>query len=265
MTIRVELDEDYHVHSTFSDGASTLAQNVRVARDRQLRTLCLADHVRSDTAWVPDFVAAVSVYRSLSLPRVLAGLEAKILDSSGRLDVPPGVGCLDAADGIDLLLIADHRFPADRGPVHPAEMRAAIGSGDVTAQEAIECLVEATVHALASAQHALVAHLFSLLPKIGLNEDQVPPLLLSHLAKRTARAGALVEVNEKWRCPSARTVDALARADVRLVAGSDSHHCADIAGYDSVIQTVRAASGTLCAAPSTAQAAPRSAGTPQGA
>ena len=33
MTIRVALDEDYHVHSTFSDGASTLAQNVRVARE----------------------------------------------------------------------------------------------------------------------------------------------------------------------------------------------------------------------------------------
>ncbi|HUK69159.1 MAG TPA: PHP domain-containing protein [Streptosporangiaceae bacterium] len=240
MTIRVALDEDYHVHSTFSDGASTLAQNVRVARERRLRTLCLADHVRRDTLWVPDFVAAVSAYRSLSQPRVLAGLEAKILDSSGRLDIPPGLGCVDAVAGIDIVLIADHRFPGDHGPVHPAEMRAAIDGHDVTAQEAIECLVEATVYALAAAPHALVAHLFSLLPKIGLDEDQVPPLLLDHLAKRIARADALVEVNEKWRCPSARTVAALARADVRLVAGSDSHHCEHIAGYDSVIQTVRA-------------------------
>jgi len=52
----IAFDEDFHVHSTFSDGASTLAENVRVARERRLRTLCLVDHVRADTAWLPDFV-----------------------------------------------------------------------------------------------------------------------------------------------------------------------------------------------------------------
>jgi PHP domain len=59
----VALDQDFHVHSTFSDGASTLAENVAAARDRELRTLCLVDHVRRDTAWVPEFVAAVGQYR----------------------------------------------------------------------------------------------------------------------------------------------------------------------------------------------------------
>ena len=54
-------DEDFHVHSTFSDDAvSTLAENVRAARERGLRTLCLVDHVRRDTAWVPEFTAAVA-------------------------------------------------------------------------------------------------------------------------------------------------------------------------------------------------------------
>ncbi len=265
MRVRVALDEDYHVHSTFSDGASTLAQNVRVARGRGLRTLCLADHVRRDTAWVPDFVAAVSAYRSLSSPRIMAGLEAKILDSSGRLDVPPGLDGGGAIDGIDLVLIADHRFPADHGPVHPAQMRAAISSGAVAAEEAIECLVEATVNALAAAQRTLVAHLFSVLPKIGLAEEQVPLTLLNHLAKRAARAGALVEVNEKWRCPSARTVAALAGADVRLVAGSDSHHCGDVGVYESVVTTVAAAAQAARPPPSAAGAMPPAAGSPRGA
>jgi putative hydrolase len=53
------LSEDYHVHSTFSDGVSTVAENVQAARQRGLRTLCLVDHVRRDSAWVPDFVTAV--------------------------------------------------------------------------------------------------------------------------------------------------------------------------------------------------------------
>jgi len=109
------------VHSTFSDGASSLEENVRTAQERGLRTLCLVDHVRRDTAWLPSFTAAVDRYRDQPGLRVLAGVEAKILDTSGRLDLPP------ALDGIDLVLIADHQFPADNGPVHPAHVRAAIG------------------------------------------------------------------------------------------------------------------------------------------
>jgi putative hydrolase len=234
-SFRVALDEDFHVHSTFSDGASTLAENVQAARERGLRTLCLTDHVRRDTTWVPDFAAAVRPYRRQPGLRVLAGVEAKILDGSGRLDIPPD---LARCGEIDLVLIADHQFPADDGPVHPDQIRAAISSGRMTAAEAIERLCQATAGALRPG--TLLAHLFSLLPKIGLDEAMVTAPLLAELAGQTARTGALVEVNEKWSCPSARTVTALAEAGVSLVAGSDSHHRRDIGVYHSVRRTVSA-------------------------
>jgi putative hydrolase len=230
----MNLDEDFHVHSTFSDGASTLADNVRAARERGLRTLCLVDHVRRDTTWVPEFTAAVAGYRGRPGLRVLSGVEAKILDTGGRLDAPP------VLDGIDLVLIADHQFPADNGPVHPAEVRAAIDYGGMQAAEAIERLCQATANALGSCARPLLAHLFSLLPKIGLDEATVPEPLLADLAKRAAHAGALVEVNEKWSCPSPRVAAAMAAAGVTLVAGSDSHHCRDIGVYDSVRRTAGA-------------------------
>ena len=65
--------------------------------------------------------------------------------------------------------------------------------------------------------------------------------LLADLAKRVAHAGALAEVNEKWSCPSPRTVAALARAGVTLVAGSDSHHCRDIGVYDRWVRPTASA------------------------
>jgi putative hydrolase len=236
MTRRPALDEDYHVHSVFSDGQSTLAENVAAARARGLRTLCLADHVRRDTAWVPDFTAAVAQYRGLDGMTVLAGVEAKILDTSGQLDLPPGLG---TAGGIDLVLIADHQFPGEYGPVHPAEAAAAIERGDLAPADAIEMLCTATARAasaLSGGRRALVAHLFSVLPKIGLTEELVPRHLLAHLAGRVARAGAMVEVNEKWSCPSGRCLSVLATAGVRLVASSDSHHCAGVGAYTYVRQ-----------------------------
>lgn len=231
-------DEDFHVHSTFSDGVSTLAENVAAAQERGLRTVCLADHVRAGTEWVPEFVTAVSPYRSIPGLRVMAGVEAKILDAAGRLDLPP---CLGRVDGIDLVLIADHQFPADHGAVHPDAMRAAIEDGQVTAAEAIECLAKAMTRALGSAEHSLLAHPFSLLPKMGLGEEQIPGSLLADVAKAAVRAGALVEINEKWHCPAPRTVVALVSAGVHLVAGSDSHDCQNVGVYSTVRETMRAA------------------------
>ena len=67
--------------------------------------------------------------------------------------------------------------------------------------------------------------------------------LLADLAKQAAHAGALAEVNEKWSCPSPRTVAALARAGVRLVAGSDSHHCRDIGVYERWVRPTASAVG----------------------
>jgi putative hydrolase len=81
----IAFDEDFHVHSTFSDGASTLAENVRVARERRLRTLCLVDHVRADTAWLPDFVRAVAPYRAADGSRAGTGRRP----AGGRQRQPP--------------------------------------------------------------------------------------------------------------------------------------------------------------------------------
>jgi putative hydrolase len=175
-------------------------------------------------------------------------VEAKILDAAGRLDLPARL------DGVDMVLIADHQFPGDDGPVHPREVRAAIDRGELAAAEAIDRLCTATTLAVrATDRGRVLAHLFSLLPKIGLDEGMIPERLLAQLATLIARSGALVEVNEKWSCPSARTVTALTRAGVTVVAGSDAHHCRDIGVYRSVRQ-VAAAVSVPAARPAPSQA-----------
>jgi putative hydrolase len=234
MTSGVAFDEDHHVHSTFSgDAVSTLAQNIDTARRRGLRALCLADHVRQDSTWVPQFLAAVGALRPVPGLEVLAGVEAKMLDRTGRLDLPGGTG------GADVVLIADHQFPGDLGPVHPGQMRESIAAGVVTAREAVDCLIDATAAALAMSARQpgprpQLAHLFSILPKMGLDEAIVPDPALGRLAQQARAAGARLELNEKWACPSARVVRAFAEAGVGLVASTDSHDCRDVGSYLSV-------------------------------
>jgi putative hydrolase len=228
MTAGVRMDQDYHVHSAFSDDAvSTVAENVAAARRRGLRTLCVADHVRRSTVWVPEFLAAVNARPRPGL-EVLAGLEATILDRAGTLDLPDGI------DGADIVLIADHQFPGEHGPVPPEEMRDAIARGEATEQDVIEGLIEATAGALKGAARPQLAHLFSILPKMGLAEPAVPDQAIAHLARSARAAGAQLEVNEKWACPSARTVRVFAQAGVTLVASTGSHDCRDVGVYASV-------------------------------
>lgn len=225
----MRLDEDFHVHSTFSDDAvSTVGENVMAARERGLHAICLVDHVRRGTAWVPEFLAAVHALRPVPGLEVLAGVEAKILDRAGTLDLPEGI------EGIDVVLIADHQFPSEHGPVHPQYMREALASGDVTEAAVADGLIEATANAVQMTERPQLAHLFSILAKMGMDESAIGDQAIGHLARQARLAGARLEVNEKWACPSARTVRAFAVVGVPLVASTDSHDCRDIGVYTSV-------------------------------
>jgi len=222
-------DEDYHVHSTFSDDAvSTPAANVAAAADAGLSTLCLVDHVRADTTWVPELVVTARDLAARAPLTVLVGVEAKILDADGTLDLPAD------ADSVDHVLVADHQFPGESGPVGPSSVAAMLARGDLRADDVVAQLVEAMVAAMHRVERPVLAHPFSLLPKIGLGEEDVNDTLAYHLAAGARSAGALVEVNEKWDCPGPRLVGLLAGRGVCLVAGSDSHHCDSVGRYRRV-------------------------------
>lgn len=232
----VDLAEDWHVHSTFSDGANTIQENIAQARDVGLRRLVLVDHVRRDTAWVDEFAAAVAAARPGAEGLELAcGVEAKLLDTSGALDLPARI-----PDGVRIFA-ADHQVPTPAGPGHPREIRAALEAGELSAPEVIGWIVASTQAAVTDTPGIVVAHLFSILPKLGLDEAAVPDVDLARLAGAAARSGAIVEISERWKCPGPRALTAMRVAGVRVVASTDSHRRESIGSYVYVRQAVRAA------------------------
>lgn len=224
-----ELRGDYHVHSQFSDDAvSTIEENVAAAVAAGLTELRLIDHVRVSTAWVPEFLAAVAAQPVPEGLTILTGVETKILNIAGDLDVPPDLA------GIDCVVIADHQFPGPDGPWSPETTRQALADG-LSPSEAIGMLIAALNAAMDRNPGSQLAHCFSILPKLGLSEDDISEEQLESWASTAARTGTLVEVNEKWACPSPRSLRAALGAGVRLVGSTDSHVATDVGRYDAVI------------------------------
>lgn len=219
---------DHHVHSTFSDDAvSTLAENVAAAAAVGLETLRLVDHVRRSTTWVPEYLAAVRALRVPDGLTVLTGVEAKILDASGDLDIP------ELPTGIDRILIADHQFPGTDGPLGPSAVRERIDAG-WTADDALDQLVTALIASMRRHPGNQLAHCFSILPKIGLSEHDLGAQRVQAWAKAAAETDTLVEVNEKWGCPGAPLLEALGAAGAQIVASTDSHVASDVGRYSRV-------------------------------
>ena len=228
-------DEDHHVHSTFSaDGSSTPAENLAAADRAGLRVIRMVDHVRATTTFVPEFLAAVRALPRIEGLTVLTGVEAKIVDVDGSVDAPPELlASVGEPGGPDRILLADHQVPGPDGPWSPRATLERIVDGLAPA-DVIEMLVTATIRAIQNVGPAQLAHPFSVLPKIGLTEGDVPDQLLDALGDVTIATGTLVEVNEKWQCPGSRVADRWRAAGVLLVASTDAHTSADVGAYEWV-------------------------------
>jgi putative hydrolase len=217
---------DRHVHSRFSDGEGTLAENIAAAEAVGLTGLTCVDHVRESTDWVPSYVEAVHAAAENTALDLRCGIEAKILDTAGALDLPADIG------DVDLVYAADHQVPGAAGPRHPRAVEAAIAAGELEPGAVVRDIVTATAAAVRRSERVLIAHLFSVLPKIGVDEADVPRALLEELAQAAAAGGAVIEVSERWHCPSPRTLRPFLAHGVPVVASTDSHRPATIGRYD---------------------------------
>lgn len=225
--------QDMQVHSTFSDGADTIAANVAAAEAIGLVEMTCVDHVRASTDWLPDYVAEVRRVRTTTDVRLTVGIEAKLLDTTGRLDLPEAL-----PEGIEVVYAADHQVAMPGGVQHPDAVRDALAAGDLSPAEVFAALITSTRECLADPWAIVIAHLFSILPKLGLDQADAPLDQIEALADETARTGQRIEVNERYRTPSARTLRPFVERGVPLLVSTDSHRADTIGRYDHCLDVL---------------------------
>ncbi|MGB5952084.1 MAG: PHP domain-containing protein [Ornithinimicrobium sp.] len=234
MTLPLDLGTDWHTHTSITDGTASPEEMVRAAGAAGLRRIHVTDHVRAHTTWLPGYITEIDRIRKSSPIEVVCGVEAKILDARGRVDIPSD------RHGIEQVVVADHQFPTRSGPVTPTEMRRRIEAGEVLAADAVAELILATVRAVFVHERVVLGHLFSVLPKAGIDLSVVTDEMLATLASAVRAAGAVIEVNEKWRTPSLPMVQALCGLGVDLVPSSDAHGPHAVGAWDHVAAAARA-------------------------
>lgn len=224
----MRLDEDMHVHTTYSDGRDTVEEVIDVAKRRGLRRIGFADHVRTDTPWLPDYVEHLRHARQGAEIEVVIGVESKLLDTTGTLDMPTNTS------GVERILVADHRLPVGDELLGPRQVRERLGEGLLQRADVWESLLTAYESCASRWRLLQLAHPMSFLAKVGIHEAEIPRQRLEHCARVLAMHGVHVEASERWRCPSPTSLAIFARAGVQLVASTDAHDARAVGHYEFI-------------------------------
>ncbi|BFU42137.1 hydrolase [Krasilnikovia sp. MM14-A1004] len=221
----VDLLVDAHVHTGFSAGRDAIGVVVSAADRAGLTALTFADQAGPETTWLQAYADAVRRASRRTELTLRVAAEIEIVQPDGWLAFPTDLGQLEAVS------VAMSRLPLPDGPVGPRDIRAMLGTGDLTPEQVAELAVTAMIHAVERASRyapTQLARPLSLLTQVGLDDCVVTAELVDALATACRSTGTSVEISEAWRSPSPRIVALLRDAGVPLLAASDARYAVEV-------------------------------------
>lgn len=109
------VNRDLQVHTTATDGEGTIGELIDRAQALGLGEIALTEHVRRTSTHFHRFAEEVRRQRHGAGVQVYVGMETKVLDEAGTLDVSP-----EALAEAEIVLGSVHRFPVGEGRFAPA-------------------------------------------------------------------------------------------------------------------------------------------------
>lgn len=205
---------DLHMHTTWTDGADSAEAMWRAACAAQLRLILFSEHARrSSTDWFPRFAEEVR-----ALPKepcaALVGVEAKIADFDGNLDLAPEI-----ENTCDLVMASVHRFPGEEGQIMGT-------TGGYGIAEASEIEFRLAMAALDNPSVDILGHPFGMtVRRFG---GTLPWNRLEELIAKAAATGKAIEINARYHEEPRRMLNACLLAGARVSFGSNAHAVAEV-------------------------------------
>jgi len=222
----VQFYGDYHLHSTYSDGRSSIEEMVRAASLTDLEEICLADHgprnfmvgIKSEQTLlkVKEKVAVLRTqYPAL---RIFTGVEANIIGLNGKLDVSKEITA-----ELDLLIAGLHAYvwPDKIGDaswlIGNQVLRLWPSERKRLKNENTKALVEAIHH-----------YNVDIISHPGLKMEIAYP----EVARACLQEDTLWEINAGHKFPGEKEVRELACLGVNFVVNSDAHFPESVGALD---------------------------------
>jgi putative hydrolase len=211
------LTSDLHTHTVFSHGTGTIEANVLAARSRGIMKIGITDHGPGHIGYGVrrwNFAKMRAEVERLSAlytdMEILLGVEANIVNASGRLDVRP-----DEFETFDYVIAGYHY-----GAIGGNPLANAVAAGKNIAQNKSGV---ATKRRRRLNTRNIIRALEKNDIKILTHPGDKAPVDLLEIAVACARTGTLVELNTNHRTLTACDLNTMALSPARFIISSDAH------------------------------------------
>ncbi|MFH1642774.1 MAG: PHP domain-containing protein [Nanoarchaeota archaeon] len=205
------MKEDLHIHSKFSDGINSPEEIILAAIKHKFNRICITDHVRRTTAWLSAFSKEINILKKRYSDKitVMSGIEAKVIDLKGNLDILP-----EFKNQVDLIFGAFHRIPKGSA-VYYKETETKSIAGVIKKD-----YIKSFLNLLKNPYLDIIAHPTRILQimNIELTDDD-----MYTIAKAAQKSNKTFEYNTTYNLPNEKFFKILKNHNIKFIIGSDSH------------------------------------------
>ncbi|MBF0461788.1 MAG: hypothetical protein HQL87_10365 [Magnetococcales bacterium] len=229
---------EYHVHSLFSDGSSSLATLINHARTQGITRLIFTEHTEPDLVdgpdWFKPYWREATRLRLLEKPpekrkkassstkgmEILFGLEVPITDFGGGL-----LMSAEMAEKAEFILGAVHAYPGYGWTM-----------GDLPPEQAIELEFKGLMALAENPRIDAIAHPGGICEKFA---APFPLSLFEEVVRKATSNGIAIELNPAYQEPLAPYLAVCRRHNALISPGSNVHHLEQIGRASHELSTLQ--------------------------
>jgi len=212
---RENVNRDFQVHTSWTDGANTTFEVLEQARQVGLTEIAFTEHARARSDYYVGFFQEVEAHAD-RFPEITVyrGFEVKVLDESGTLDMSPAM-----KKTADLILGSVHSFPDRDGKPAPPAMKLGEEKASDIEFGLARGIIEGGFADVLSHAGGMCLRAFGRFPEARLDK----------LVSLAAEHGVAFEINISYHAAILdQLIQLLARHDPLVSIGSDAHRLEDI-------------------------------------
>lgn len=200
---------DYHIHTRYSDGRSSIWEYVEAAINKGYKSICFTDHADFTTTWYGDYSGEISrVGDDCKSLKIIRGMEVRARDREGSLNAPD-----ELLDRAEIVIGVVHSIPSSDG-------KGKHSPGEFPREKLLELEYDISLSLLDNDRVSVLGHPMSNYEKLY---GPVPWEYYAGLISRAKSVGKAIEISAKYKSDFGGFLRLCLDMDPLVSLGSDAH------------------------------------------